>query len=200
MTRTACLINLFVSCTAHRQSRQRSVLAGPVCGDSLQYHIHSFTMSKRCFTTLKKWLSESYPSPLPDGNFKLTSITKLQKNCDIHVVFCIDTFHYMFKAEFVALLSSKVPSGGSETNGVYCRYYVGSIFFRVGKRGGQHATGKFLPSSSFSKKESQSKGGREEEKKLFSLSFLLPLIFSLSALFVLRGGGKNKKNHSLCLQ
>ncbi len=48
----------------------------------------------------------------PDGTFKLTSVTNLRKNCDVYSTWhSNDMFHYVFKPEFVTLVSLKVPSG-----------------------------------------------------------------------------------------
>ncbi len=58
----------------------------------------------------------------PDGTFRLTDernkLMREKKNGDICVIFQCATFCYMFKAELVALVSLKVPSGWP-TNGAH---------------------------------------------------------------------------------
>ncbi len=51
---------------------------------------------------------------LPDGALKLTSVTNLRKRMVTFTRYSKVMFHYMFKAEFVTLVSSKVSSGASE--------------------------------------------------------------------------------------
>ncbi len=50
-------------------------------------------------------------SVFPDGTFKLTRMTNLWKKIVTFGWYSNDRFHYMFKAEFVTLVSLKVPSG-----------------------------------------------------------------------------------------
>ena len=50
-------------------------------------------------------------SCIPDGTFKLTSVTNLWKESVTLTWNFNDMFHYLFKVEFVTLVSLKVPSG-----------------------------------------------------------------------------------------
>ena len=52
-----------------------------------------------------------YTYCLPDGTFKLTSVTNFTKKLVKCTWYSNDMFHYTFKAEFVTLVSLKVPSG-----------------------------------------------------------------------------------------
>ncbi len=48
---------------------------------------------------------------IPDGTFKTCKRNKFTKTIVTLTWYSNDLFHYMFKAEFVALVSLKVPSG-----------------------------------------------------------------------------------------
>ncbi len=52
---------------------------------------------------------------LPDGTFKLTSVTNLRKKIvtSTSMWYSVDMFHYMLKAEFVTPVSLKIPLGTS---------------------------------------------------------------------------------------
>ncbi len=55
----------------------------------------------------------------PDGTVTLTRVTNIRKKL-VTCVWCSnDMFHYMFKAEFVTLVSLKVPSGLEEEKRVF---------------------------------------------------------------------------------